>query len=604
MFDVKIPKTYLITAFFIIEVIAVYFWNQAFKEEMQSYYDRKSYEVFSTYSVSQNTFRLLAESYFDQILNIPQTLDIMHQVQNADEVVKAEKREELYKLLLPIFNNLKYRGFKRLNFYLPNNESFLQFHKPDEFGAKAGEKAAGIKEANKHKQFVMGFQESRYFNGFRYIFPIFDTERRYVGCVEAGVGFNTIREEMMKIKKINYAFAIKKKAVGAAVYHDMNTNYVQSDVNMKYLYETSIFNTARRLFADRIDFQIRKKINEVLQIVGYQEISSGRKYTKSIPYKGIYYTAALVPVMNISNNNIGYLIGYSRDTKYKLLESQFHLRVAGTTLALLLIIGFVYFENRNIRHIRIQNREMKEKTWELRKSNNTKEKFLNFVAQDLNNPFHFIKGYSTALQDQLDQMPKEQQQEYLTIINQAAENGHHLIENLLEWSRIQKNDAPFEPEYHFLSDIIDDTMESYYSMAKAKKLSLYSKITRKEANKIYADRANIISIFRNLITNAIKYTQEGGLIKIYSQNIDNFLEVIVEDNGVGIRQETLRKLFATGKEQHEDDKTYAKLGLILTKELVERNGGELKVESQTGKGSKFIFTVPVSQTFKLFSAKS
>ena len=208
-----------------------------------------------------------------------------------------------------------------------------------------------------------------------------------------------------------------------------------------------------------------------------------------------------------------------------------------------------------------------------------------------------------ALQEKMGTLTEEEQIEYLTIISQAAENGHHLVQNLLEWSRIQKQGAKFEPNNYFVSDIVDEVMASHYHLAQQKKISIYSQITKKDTNQVYADKDNVQNVLRNLITNAITYTPEGGRIKLYAQNLDNSLEIVVEDTGIGIKPESLRQLFATGKEyKTTDDKTSAKLGLILTKELVERNGGELNVESRVGSGSKFIFTLPTSKTYKLFRA--
>ncbi len=168
-----------------------------------------------------------------------------------------------------------------------------------------------------------------------------------------------------------------------------------------------------------------------------------------------------------------------------------------------------------------------------------------------------------------------------------------LLENLLNWARSQSNRIEIKPNHFNINEIINRNVDLLSSTANHKAI----KITVKTDDKltVFADEDSINLVIRNLLSNAIKFTRNEGAITISAYDNGKQIEVAVEDNGVGINQEVMEKLFRINSSHTSSGTNQEKgsgLGLVLCKDFVEKNGGEIRVESVLGKGSKFIFTVP------------
>jgi len=233
---------------------------------------------------------------------------------------------------------------------------------------------------------------------------------------------------------------------------------------------------------------------------------------------------------------------------------------------------------------------------ELKILNANKDKFFSIIAHDLKSPFSALLGYSDFLVEDFDELSEDEIREYSLNINTVAKNVYELLENLLEWSRIQTGRRKFIPENFQLAGAVEKVVELFKDAAQNKKLLLTADIHHDIS--IFADYNMIFTVLRNLVSNAIKFTREGGKIEITSGVNKEFISVTVADNGVGIRKADLNKIFnittsysTTGTAQESG----TGLGLILCKELIEKNGGTIFLESNEGKGSSFTFKIPVHQ---------
>jgi PAS domain S-box-containing protein len=229
----------------------------------------------------------------------------------------------------------------------------------------------------------------------------------------------------------------------------------------------------------------------------------------------------------------------------------------------------------------------------LRELNATKDKFFSIIAHDLKSPFNSIIGFSNLLARQIEEKDYAAIEKYAGIIQNSSQQAMDLLMNLLEWSRSQTGRIFFTPENNDLSELINQSIELFYGYRQQKSIAIYSKILVNQP--IFADKAMISTILRNLISNAIKFTKAGGEIIISSENKPNELVVTVSDNGVGIDEGSISKLFRIDQNHStlgtEKEKGTG-LGLLLCKEFVEKHGGRIWVESSQGKGSKFSFTIP------------
>jgi len=245
--------------------------------------------------------------------------------------------------------------------------------------------------------------------------------------------------------------------------------------------------------------------------------------------------------------------------------------------------------------IELQNKNLAITNEELHKANISKDKFFSIIAHDLKSPFNSILGFSELLSDEFDNFDMEEKKSFAHNINEASLAAVKLLENLLEWARMQTGKIEFNPKNIDLSNIVVETLSLLHSFAHSKNIKLTSSIGFNTM--VFADENMIKTVMRNLVSNAIKFTPVGGEVKIMSVNKENTIEISVKDNGVGISQEDVELLFQIDKSFKRvgtNNETGTGLGLILCKEFVERNGGSIHIESTPGIGSIFTFTLPTA----------
>ena len=238
--------------------------------------------------------------------------------------------------------------------------------------------------------------------------------------------------------------------------------------------------------------------------------------------------------------------------------------------------------------------KVQQRTKELSELNATKDKFFSIIAHDLKNPFNALLGFSSLLLDDFNGFSDEEKLDLIRTMDTASKNAYKLLQNLLEWSRSQTGSIQWEPNAVSLHEVVDTSINLLGDAATAKEVSINAIVNPN--TRVWADGNMALTVIRNLISNALKYTPKGGEIKIYTKKADKEIEITIEDNGVGISEEDKLKLFridinhstsGTNNEQGTG------LGLILCKEFVEKNAGKIWVESIEGKGSKFKFTLPL-----------
>lgn len=237
----------------------------------------------------------------------------------------------------------------------------------------------------------------------------------------------------------------------------------------------------------------------------------------------------------------------------------------------------------------IKNNELK-----LIALNATKDKFFSIIAHDLKNPFNNILGNAELLCDAYDLLEPEKRTRIAKQLYQSAKSTYALLENLLEWSRSQSDMIPFKPGNVSFLALCHEVTESLQPIAKTKNIGI--NIPSGMPIDFFADVNMIKTVMRNLVSNAIKYTGKNGTISIHAEKSADSVLVKVSDSGVGIDSQILEKLFdisqKSSKAGTEGEKGTG-LGLILCREFIEKHNGKIWVESELGKGSSFIFSLPV-----------
>jgi len=241
----------------------------------------------------------------------------------------------------------------------------------------------------------------------------------------------------------------------------------------------------------------------------------------------------------------------------------------------------------------ITDRKIAESKVRLSDANVTKDRFFSIIGHDLRSPFSSIIGFSELLVEQINEKDYDGIENYATIIHDSSKRAMNLLTNLLDWSRAQTGKIEFNLECFEIVTAINEVVALYKGSAEQKSIYISKKLPHDIP--VVADKAMVKTILRNLISNAIKFTNPGGEIVIRAEQKEKELIVSVTDNGVGIKKEHIDKLFkidynystlGTNKEKGTG------LGLLLCKEFIEMHGGKIWAESNETKGCSFNFSLP------------
>ncbi len=290
------------------------------------------------------------------------------------------------------------------------------------------------------------------------------------------------------------------------------------------------------------------------------------------------------------NENI--MLTYEKHKRDRILEKRRIFEIGGFfVFTILAIFMYILFKERQkLKEINIALLRQKN---ELNESNATKDKFFSIVAHDLKNPFHALLGLVEIMKENLASDDREHLKIILDYVGQTVNAGFTLLENLLNWSQSQKGKIQYKPEIFKLKCLLDTVLELMGSNAKEKHISFDLNIT--EYDKVWADKNMILTVLRNLISNAIKFSFENGIIEISAKVETQFLKISITDKGLGIDSQNLTKIFEIAGNVSTHGTLGEKgtgIGLPLCKEFVEKNNGAIGVKSLINEGSTFWFTLP------------
>jgi PAS domain S-box-containing protein len=238
--------------------------------------------------------------------------------------------------------------------------------------------------------------------------------------------------------------------------------------------------------------------------------------------------------------------------------------------------------------------ELKLKNEELSSLNAEKDKFFSIIAHDLKGPFNGFLGLTQIMADELPSLTAAEVQNIAVSMRNSAKNLYHLLENLLDWSQIQKGAFPFNPEGFQLGLVVGSCVNMIHESAKSKDIEISINVA--DGLFAFADKNMIQTVIRNLVLNAIKFTRKGGKVSILAKaTADNNIEISIQDNGIGMSQNMIENLFRIDVQNNRtgtEGESGTGLGLLLCKEFIEKHGGKIWVESEENSGSTFYFTFP------------
>ncbi len=240
--------------------------------------------------------------------------------------------------------------------------------------------------------------------------------------------------------------------------------------------------------------------------------------------------------------------------------------------------------------------EIRKQNEELQRTNAEKDKFFSIIAHDLRSPFNGLLGLTEMMAQDIKLFSMSDIQDLAAKLNESAANLYRLLNNLLEWSRMQRGTTEFHPSELDLKDITETALDLFKETASGKGVELSEEIPY--GLKITADKSMIESILRNLVSNSIKFTEKGGKVSVAAERTNGNIKIEIKDTGIGMEEDILNNLFKidtkiTRKGTNEEPGTG--LGLMLSKEFIAKHNGKIQVTSKPGEGSTFSVIIPANQ---------
>jgi len=546
----------------------------------QNYAEKVIDRIDIAFRTTVNSYAMISQTLYEEILNTPKIIDVFKHAHKANKVQQAQIRQQLFQILNPTYQRLTQKNLRQLHFHLPDNTSFLRFHKPQKFGDNLSKIRRSVVLANQYKRKIQGFEEGKVFNGFRYVFPLFD-EKQHIGSVEASVSFDALSQEIRKIYGLDYAIMLKKEIVAKKLFSSELKNYVPCLLDNNFLCES---NTIRQQTTHDDNHKLLNALAK--QLKNNVELNSGQGFVKNVQLDNIFYEVVFYPLYNIQNQQVAYAMTYSQNDSLCYLQNVFIIFFISFSLINGLFLIFLYQKNKNSQIIAEKNKH-------LVRLNQDKNEFLGIVAHDLKNPLQAIQGSAELIEMTLQEEKLQSKQElfeFTQMISISVERMFNLITNLLDVNAIESGKVKIDLQKQDILPILQRIVDEYRKKAEPKQLKLHIDLPKNECY-AYIDRNSLHQVLDNLVSNAVKYSHFGKNIYIQVSVQASQLLIKIKDEGPGLSQADQNKLFGkfarlTPKPTGNEHSTG--LGLFIVKKLVEAMKGQIWCESQEGYGSTFI----------------
>jgi PAS domain S-box-containing protein len=366
-----------------------------------------------------------------------------------------------------------------------------------------------------------------------------------------------------KLRQINERFVLATTAASISVWeHDFSTDVIQVDDNFNKIYGTPENN-----------YQI-----------GFSQ------FNKSIHPDDAGYIKANIEEAVQSDKNINFEFRIIRPDGNIRTISAYGRTVKDTSGKPVKFIGV----NTDISDIKRAELAIKENERKLLQLNIDKDRFISILSHDLRSHFNNILGLTELLLEVILKPDIDEIKEIAKNINQSAHNSYKLLEDILLWAKTQQGRIPFKPQILSFRDICIEILNTLNPNANAKNITI--NYSASDNTKVFADIDMLKTILRNLVSNAIKFTNNGGTIIIDAKQNSGNVTITVSDNGIGIPHDILVKLFEISEvitTRGTAKETGTGLGLLICKEFIDKHNGEIWVRSELAKGSEFNFTLPL-----------
>ncbi len=328
-----------IIALFLFSVIAIIWIRYSYEQKKIEYHIKLIDELQTAYNAIISSYRDAAEVIFKSSIDRSEILDIYQGAYSKDEKARTLVRHQLLSELSQLYEILKLNDVRQLHFHLPNNESFLRFHRPGKYGDSLSGIRYSVEKANSQLVTVTGFEEGRIFNGFRNVFPIL-YRNEHLGSVEISMSFKAIRKKMQKRFNNEYAFIINSQVVNRKVFREEKVNYNKSDISDFYFYEKDYAVTKK---LRTINAKIRPEIQNSLR--------TGEAFVVEIKLVSEPRLIVFYPIKNIQGKQTAYIVSYNKDDTISNYYVEYLIIVTAALSGIFIIVLLFYLLTRSNRFL-------------------------------------------------------------------------------------------------------------------------------------------------------------------------------------------------------------------------------------------------------------
>ncbi len=558
------------------------FWVIEDKKEFEQYRSNALiHQNSNNYESVIHGYKSLSDVYFEQNINIDEIINIFSTLEKADSKKRSQQRIQLYKTLSSSFKKLQKHGFNQLHFHKNNGESFLRFNQPNSYGDNLNPYRFSIEKIRKTKQPVSGIEAGRTNISLRYIYPILSDDE-FIGSVEICMPCSYLKTTIEKVEKTKSIVLFKKDIIENNLFQDKKKNYSPFTNLSGYVVEQNASD------GKSTDIPFFKKLAGTYTKELQKRLSQNTSSVLTVKTEDKYYDIIFKPLPNIQGNQTGTLVSvlenhYARDLTQKTIFKSISILILFTIL-LILILGIIkrekkiYTTSQKYQHAKIQ----------LTESNEIKNRLFEIITHNLRNHFNAVNGFADLLRKQ--KYDNEKTNKLLTGLHDAVLLTNNLMNNLFFWSRIQINKIDLNIELFEVTKWLDKEIKKFGSIIQRKEVTL----TNKTKGPVYikGDIDAITFIFRNILHNAIRFTDKKGKIEIAITDNTKKSTIVIQDDGIGMDKNEIAKILKkdnwTGSRKEKD----IGLGLLVTRKLIEKHNGTFSIESNKALGTKVTVEIP------------
>ncbi|MBN1265328.1 MAG: response regulator [Anaerolineales bacterium] len=303
-------------AFLLIQTATFFLISMQFRQQIEIYKETKFQQLELAINAVDHTYTELSQIMYDTFLSQQKVLEILAEANQADEAGRTILREALFQQLDQTYAYLENRNFRQLQFFLPDNTSFLRFHSPENFGDDLTDIRYSVNLTNTTLQPTIGFEKGPIYDGFRYVFPLIYQEE-HVGSVETGVSFTAFEHELETIFPFEFDFLIRSDLIEAETFEEEQLRYMPSDLSDQYFYDIEVHTSddhgTQKL---EINDDIITGINAYLAPRIKDQLNRKTRIMENVTISDETYLVALLPVQNVKGEHVAYIIAYTIDPVY------------------------------------------------------------------------------------------------------------------------------------------------------------------------------------------------------------------------------------------------------------------------------------------------